>query len=147
MQGHWAKLLQGCFRIPKLQREGCLVDLHNSAGLTEGKYKSRMEPILLISQRDLIQGIGYTGNRWKENSNIGQLSNPGISNNRNLVIPLRKRQNLLEPRRQDHLAEAGNKASLPCRNWAHRKKSKKNNNTHAAGDKASLTLDRGRARE
>ena len=38
MQGHWAKPLQWCFRISKSQREGYFVDLHNSVGLTEGKY-------------------------------------------------------------------------------------------------------------
>ena len=38
MQGHWAKPLQWCFRISKSQREGYFVDLHNSVGITEGKY-------------------------------------------------------------------------------------------------------------
>ena len=93
---------------------------------------------------------GYTGHSEKRiqvEDNYVIIVLHLISNNRNLVISLRKRKNLLESRSQGHLAEAGNKASFPSMNWAHWKISNKNKNTPAPGDKVSHTLDRGCVRE
>lgn len=65
--------------------------MHNSAGLTEGKYYSSYEKPEWKPHLFQIEGLN-TGNRRNADLKRGQVSNPGISKNRNLVIPLRERQ-------------------------------------------------------